>query len=93
LKRNSNIGDFSAVYKREKNENVKSSKNLSNKHREIIRVCMVLVGLLLSLLVLMAGCGPSNGGYSNEWLYSQDIQSVYVEMFENESFRVGWNTN
>jgi len=33
-----------------------------------------------------AGCG---GGYSNESLYESDISSVYVEMFDNRSFRRG----
>ena len=33
--------------------------------------------------VLFAGCS----GYSNNSLYSQDIKSVYVEMFDNETFR------
>jgi hypothetical protein len=37
----------------------------------------------LSLGVLLAGCS----GYSNKSLYSQDIKSVYVEMFDNETFR------
>jgi hypothetical protein len=40
-------------------------------------------------VMLICGCGKPRGGYSNEWLYPQNVESVYVEMFENESFRRG----
>ena len=38
---------------------------------------------LLSMTMLIAGCA----GYSNQSLYSQDVKSVYVEMFDNTTFR------
>lgn len=39
--------------------------------------------VFLAALALIAGCS----GYSNQSLYSQDVKSVYVEMFENTTFR------
>jgi hypothetical protein len=38
--------------------------------------------LLLCSFLFFAGCGS----YSNKSLYSQDIKSVYVEMFDNVTF-------
>lgn len=48
------------------------------KNREFI-----LAASVLSAALFFAGCS----GYSNKSLYSQDIKSVYVEMFDNETFR------
>ena len=39
--------------------------------------------VFLIAAALIAGCS----GYSNQSLYSQDVKSVYVEMFENTTFR------
>jgi len=39
----------------------------------------------LAVVLLAQGCG----GYSNSFLHRQDISSVYVEMFETDSFRRG----
>jgi len=36
----------------------------------------------------VAGCGHSTG-YSNASLFPDDVESVYVEMFDNRSFRRG----
>jgi len=44
---------------------------------------MAAVFASVGAAVLFAGCS----GYSNKSLYSQDIKSVYVEMFDNETFR------
>jgi len=38
-----------------------------------------------ALGVSLAGCG----GYQNGWLYPQQVQTVYVEMFDTTSFRRG----
>ncbi len=50
------------------------------------------IGTLTAVLFLMSlflyGCQES-GGYSDEWLYPEDVGSVYVEMFDNQSFRRG----
>ncbi len=42
---------------------------------------------LTALLLLAGGCGLE--GYSNSWLYPEDIRSVYVEMFDTGGFRRG----
>jgi hypothetical protein len=34
----------------------------------------------------LGGCGQ---GYQNGWLYSQDVKTVYVEMFDTGGFRRG----
>lgn len=39
--------------------------------------------MILAMIMSIAGCS----GYSNESLYSQDVKSVYVEMFDNTTFR------
>jgi len=35
---------------------------------------------------VLAGCR----GYSNSWLHRQDVDTVYVEMFDTDSFRRGY---
>jgi hypothetical protein len=49
----------------------------------------VLCTMLIAGGILLGGCGRSQGGYSNEWLYPTNVETVYVEMFENETFRRG----
>lgn len=40
--------------------------------------------------VLVVGCGTSGmKGYTNEWLYPEDVSTVYVKMFDNKGFRRG----
>ena len=43
----------------------------------------VLAAVAIGLCVF-AGC---NGSYSDQWLYSSEVSSVYVKMFENKTFR------
>jgi hypothetical protein len=50
---------------------------------------MFFILYLIFNISVVSGCGKSRGGYSNQWLYPTNIESVYVEMFENESFRRG----
>jgi hypothetical protein len=50
------------------------------------------IAILASVLLagtFLSGCGRSQGGYSNEWLYPENVETVYVEMFENDTFRRG----
>ena len=42
------------------------------------------VGLALTLLTLLTGCGYQTGG-----LYRENIRTVYVEMFQSKEFRRG----
>jgi hypothetical protein len=53
------------------------------------RANTVLCTMLIAGGILLGGCGRSQGGYSNEWLYPTNVETVYVEMFENETFRRG----
>ncbi len=46
-------------------------------------------GFRISCLVLAAGGCTGSGGYSNASLFPDDIGSVYLEMFDNRSFRRG----
>lgn len=49
------------------------------------------VGILIGSIVcglFVCGCGEP-GAYSNESLFPEEVSSVYVEMFESQSFRRG----
>ena len=48
----------------------------------------VFLFFALSASFLLCGCGDM-GGYSNESLFDDEVDSVYIEMFENQSFRRG----
>jgi len=39
-------------------------------------------------IICFCGCGDT-GGYSNSFLYPEDIRTVYVQMFDNQSFYRG----
>jgi len=40
--------------------------------------------------VPLSGCGRGGfAGYTNDWLHTRNVQSVYVEMFDSRSFRRG----
>lgn len=47
----------------------------------------VIFTFVAAALVPVAGCGK---GYQNSWPYPQQIQTVYVEMFDTSSFRRGY---
>ena len=46
----------------------------------------IIVIFVAAALIPVAGCG---GGYQNSWLYPEQVQTVYVEMFDTTSFRRG----
>ncbi len=49
------------------------------------------VGILIGSIVcglVFCGCAET-GGYSNKSLFPEEVSSVYVEMFESQSFRRG----
>ena len=54
------------------------------KNRSII---FAMVVFCLAAFLCINGCGR---GYRNQWLYPEDISSVYVEMFDSTSFRRGF---
>lgn len=41
---------------------------------------------MIGCVAVLVGCQ----GYSNSWLHRQDVNTVYVEMFDNNSFRRGY---
>jgi hypothetical protein len=41
---------------------------------------------MIGCVAVLVGCR----GYSNSWLQRQDVNTVYVEMFENSDFRRGY---
>lgn len=41
---------------------------------------------MIGCVAVLVGCQ----GYSNSWLHRQDVSTVYVEMFDNSSFRRGY---
>jgi len=44
--------------------------------------------IIVSACLVFFGCAEM-GGYSNESLFPEDVESVYVEMFDSRSFRRG----
>ena len=49
-----------------------------------------LICVVTAFCIGVTGCGRGGlSGYSNEWLYPDDVDSVYVEMFDSASFRRG----
>ena len=46
--------------------------------------------LAVASSVLLTGCGTGGlSGYSHGWIYPENVQTVYVEMFNTGSFRRG----
>jgi hypothetical protein len=61
-----------------------SRKNPAKKQMIVFMISAALIaGAILSL------CGCEGGGYSSESLFPADVETVYVEMFDNQSFRRG----
>lgn len=57
-----------------------------NKSQRLVYV--ISFGLTAALCVGLCGCIKLSG-YSNESLFPQDVKTVCVEMFDNQSFRRG----
>jgi len=51
-------------------------------------ICHLSSVVCLLSSVLLGGCGSSTG-YSNASLFPSDVNNVYLEMFDNRSFRRG----
>ncbi len=62
------------------------------KIRKYVTDYRVVAGVVvLAIGAMMGGCDIGGlGAYSNEWLYPQDVSTVYVEMFDSRSFRRGY---
>ncbi len=48
-------------------------------------ILTVFLGFLITMCVGFCGCAEMSG-YSNKFIYPEDVSSVYVEMFDNQSF-------
>ena len=57
------------------------------KHMTKIKFTLAMVAVFMSALFGISGCDL--GSYNNCWLYPEDVTSVYVEMFDSQSFRRG----
>ncbi len=66
---------------------IKCLKNSQNcaKQELLMHLCTFALGLFI---LTFCGCSGTSG-YSNEPLFPQDISSVCLEMFDNQSFRRG----
>ncbi len=62
---------------------MKKQSFLNSENNFFAKLLITLACIIFSLA--LAGCG----GYSNQSLYPQDIESVCLQMFENDSFRRG----
>lgn len=59
------------------------------KHLKILINIFFVLGAI-SGLIFVGGCGQGGfSGYSNSWLHPREISTVYVEMFDSQSFRRG----
>ncbi len=56
--------------------------------KEARKIDFVIIFSLIAVLCLGI-CGCLGDGYSNKPLFPEDVESVYVEMFDNQSFRRG----
>ena len=62
-------------------------KTRAQEHRSTRAQALMTCAIMTCALMSVAGC--EGGGYSNTTLYPEGIGTVYVEMFDNQSFRRG----
>jgi hypothetical protein len=65
-------------------------QNLKDSHFSAGRGIFILVCscILVHCTLVFSGCAELNG-YSNQSLFPEDIETVYLEMFDNQTFRRG----
>jgi len=51
-----------------------------------VNILLLLLVCAVAMPVFFVGC---KGGYSDQWLYNEHVATVYVEMFDNRTFRRG----
>jgi hypothetical protein len=60
------------------------------EHTNCFLVLAALIGFCFVVCLWSSGCGEFDlSGYSDDWLYPQDVSSVYLEMFDSASFQRG----
>ncbi|MCK5564967.1 MAG: hypothetical protein KAJ07_06935 [Planctomycetes bacterium] len=51
---------------------------------------LVTIASVVCICIFANGCGSSGmEGYTHQWLYPEDVSTVYVKMFDNKGFRRG----
>ena len=62
---------------------------MENQGYEKVRKAVFIIFFSSAAVLYLgfSGCTGTSGGYSNESLFPEGINSVYVEMFDNQSFR------
>ena len=61
-------------------------KEYHKKTRKVVSV--IFFSLIVATCLFFCGCAGMSG-YSNELLFPEEVGSIYVEMFDNQSFRRG----
>jgi hypothetical protein len=65
---------------------IKRISTVAQEHRSTRTKELVICAIITcALMLLLSGCD----GYSGTSLYPKDVSTVYVEMFDNQSFRRG----
>ncbi len=65
-----------------------TNNNSKRKRENQGFVFAISLGLIVSACLAFCGCSEMSG-YSNESLFPEEVSSVYVEMFDSQSFRRG----
>ena len=61
---------------------------MKNKTKKFIVIISILSAV--SACMFFSGCDQTGwNGYSNEWIYPENVSTIYVEMFDSTSFRRG----
>jgi len=65
-----------------------TNKNSKRKRGNVRFVSAISFGLVIAVCLVFSGCAEM-GGYCGESLFPEEVNSVYVEMFDSRSFRRG----
>lgn len=64
----------------------------TNAHRQTRGPAFIVAFVSIAVCIAFCGCadlGSEGNGYSNDSLFPENVSTVYVEMFDNASFRRG----
>ena len=64
-------------------------KKIISKSKKIFSLLIVFIAGIIGISVLN-GCGAGGfSGYNNGWPYTEEVNTIYVKMFDSRSFRRG----